>query len=111
MIRCIERDLERLVSTVSLLECSIVMEARYGSAGVRELDAFIDAVALEPVAFDSIQARLAREAYRNFGNGRHPAGLNFGDCCTYALAQAHGAPLLFQGNDFSQTDVVTALPI
>jgi ribonuclease VapC len=57
------------------------------------------------------QARIARDAYRRYGRGtRHPAGLNFGDCFAYALAKATGEPLLFKGDDFSQTDIVAAVP-
>ena len=56
---------------------------------------------------DQNQAEVAREAWRRFGKGRHPAGLNYGDCFSYALAKAAGAPLLFKGNDFVHTDIPT----
>lgn len=59
--------------------------------------------------FDAAQARLAREAFRRFGRGRHPAGRNCGDCCVYALARSRGEPLLFTGDGFAPTDVVPAL--
>jgi ribonuclease VapC len=62
------------------------------------------------VAVDREQAELGREAYRRFGRGRHPAGLNFGDCFSYALAQVSGEPLLFKGGDFALTDVRPAIP-
>jgi ribonuclease VapC len=62
------------------------------------------------VAVDREQGELARRAYREFGKGRHPAGLNFGDCFAYALATARGEPLLFKGEDFAHTDVEIALP-
>ena len=55
---------------------------------------------------DAEQAEVAREAWRRFGKGRHPAGLNIGDCCAYALAKVSGEPLLFKGDDFAKTDVV-----
>lgn len=64
-------------------------------------------IALEPVTAD--QARVARQAYRDFGKGRHPAGLNFGDCFAYALARTRGEPLLFKGDDFALTDVEAAV--
>ena len=62
---------------------------------------------MEPVTL--LQAQLAREAYRDFGKGRHRAGLNFGDCFAYALAKEKGETLLFKGNDFSHTDIEPAL--
>ena len=62
---------------------------------------------IEPVTEE--QARIAREAYRDFGKGsRHPAQLNFGDCFAYGLAKVTGEPLLFKGNDFSRTDIAPA---
>ena len=62
------------------------------------------------VPFDSAQALIAREAFRYYGKGRHPAALNFGDCFSYALAKHRNEPLLFEGEDFSQTDVRIATP-
>ena len=62
---------------------------------------------IEPVTAE--QAHLARQAFHDFGKGRHPAGLNFGDCFAYALAKHTGEPLLFKGNDFKKTDIVSAL--
>jgi ribonuclease VapC len=64
-------------------------------------------IVIEP--FTVSQAHLARQAFHHFGKGRHPAGLNFGDCFAYALARHTGEPLLFKGNDFSKTDIVSAL--
>ena len=105
----LETSLVRYVSTVSLVETSIVIETRFGAAGIRELDVLLKDAGLEAVAFDQEQAFLAREAYRLFGKGRHPAALNFGDCCTYALASTLGEPILFKGDDFSQTDIASAI--
>ena len=99
----------RRISTVSLVEASIVIEARFGAAGIRELDLLLNEASVETVAFDQEQALLAREAYRLFGKGRHPAALNFGDCCTYALASTLGEPILYKGDDFSQTDIASAI--
>jgi len=95
----------RSMSTASFVESSMIIESRYGSDGVRDLDLLIAkaSIALEPVDVD--QAHLARQAFRRYGKGRHPAGLNFGDCFSYALARARTEPLLFKGKDFSQTDI------
>jgi ribonuclease VapC len=99
----------RLLSAVSLVEAGIVVEARQGPDAARDLTLLLETatVTVEPV--DDAQARLAVDAWRRFGRGRHPAGLNLGDCYAYALAKAHGDPLLFKGNDFSQTDVAAVL--
>lgn len=101
----IEEAETRLLSTASFVECSMIVESRYGSDGVRDLDLFTAKAQVSLVPVDEEQANLARHAFRKYGKGRHPAGLNFGDCFSYALAQALGEPLLFKGNDFSQTDV------
>jgi len=66
-------------------------------------------VPIEILAFDLDQAEIARMAWRRFGKGRHPAGLNYGDCFAYALAKSRRLPLLYVGNDFSQTDIETVL--
>ncbi len=98
----------RLISSATLVECSIVVEARRGEAAGRELDLFLHRATVQTVAVDEEQAQLARAAWRRYGRGRHPAGLNFGDLFAYALARASGEPLLFNGNDFAKTDVVPA---
>jgi ribonuclease VapC len=102
----LEADPVRLLSAANLLETAIVIEARVGEAGGRELDLMLHKAAIEVVAVDAGQAELARLAYRQFGKGRHAAGLNYGDCFAYALAQSAGEPLLFKGDDFSKTDVM-----
>jgi ribonuclease VapC len=101
----IEAAETRSLSTASFVECSMILESRYGADGVRDLDLFIAKAQLSLVPVDEEQADLARRAFRNYGKGRHPAGLNFGDCFSYALAQALNEPLLFKGNDFNQTDI------
>jgi ribonuclease VapC len=101
----IEADPVRLVSAATLVETAIVIEARVGEAGGRELDLLVQKASIEIVAVDAEHADIARHAYRQFGKGRHAAGLNYGDCFSYALAHAAGEPLLFKGNDLSQTDV------
>jgi ribonuclease VapC len=97
-----------LISAATLVETSIVMLAKTGPNGVSDLDELMAAAAVRCVAVDSDQAHLAREAFTRFGKGRAPAGLNHGDCFSYALARAIGRPLLFKGDDFARTDVTTA---
>lgn len=94
-----------LMSAVSFVECSIVLGGRLGRAGQDQFDLFVAAAEIEIVPMDREQGLLARRAYRRFGKGNHSAALNFGDCFSYALSMATGEPLLFKGNDFSQTDV------
>ena len=94
--QAIESNSQRLLSAANLLEASIVIESRKGEAGGRELDLLIYRAAIEIVAVDQDQAELARIAWRRFGKGRHPAGLNYGDCFAYALAKTRQLPLLFQ---------------
>jgi ribonuclease VapC len=98
-------DPKRLISAFNLLETAIVIEAKKGEAGGRELDLLLHRVQMETVALTSEQAELARLAWRRYGKGRHPAGLNIGDCCAYALAKYSGEPLLFKAADFLQTDL------
>ena len=106
----VEADPTRLMSSVSAFETAIVVEARKGPAGGRELDLALHQGQVDIVPFDRRQVETAREAYRRYGKGRHPAGLNFGDCCTYALAVTSGEPLLFKGSDFARTDIRQAQP-
>ena len=101
----IEAAETRSLSTASFVECSMILESRYGADGVRDLDLFIAKARVSLVAVDEEQADLARQAFRKYGKGRHPAGLNFGDCFSYALAQSLNEPLLFKGTDFPQSDV------
>lgn len=106
--RKIADDPLRLISAASLLEVSMVIETRLGEAGAAEIDLWLYKAGVETVAVDVDQIDVARRAWRRFGKGRHPAGLNYGDCFSYALAVTRGEPLLFKGNDFSQTDVEVA---
>ena len=101
----IEEDPVRLMTAPSALEAAIVIEARFGEAGGRELDLLLHKAGIELVPFNAEQMELARHAYRRFGKGRHEAGLNFGDCFAYALARWGGEPLLFVGDDFAKTDI------
>ena len=104
----IEEATDRRVSVVSYVEAAIVLDSRRNPALSRRLDDFVreSRVLLDPVTVE--QAKLAREAYRDYGKGRHRAGLNFGDCFAYALAKDKGEPLLFKGDDFRSTDVEVA---
>ncbi|RLA96224.1 MAG: type II toxin-antitoxin system VapC family toxin [Deltaproteobacteria bacterium] len=105
LARAIARDPVRLISTFSALETGIVIEVRKGEAGGREFDLLLHRARIEIVPMNVEQYEIAREAWRIYGKGRHPAGLNIGDCCSYALAKYSGEPLLFKGEDFSKTDV------
>lgn len=110
LARAIEADQDRLISAVSVLEAGMLAEARKEHAGAVELDHLMVRMQASVVAFDAEQAKIARLAFRRFGKGRHPAGLNFGDCAVYALSKARGERLLFKGDAFSKTDVEVALP-
>lgn len=104
----IARDSKRLVSSLSALEAAIVLHARKGRSGVLELDLLLRSAAVTVVSLDADQVLLARTAYETYGKGNHPAALNLGDCCSYALSRSSGEPLLFKGNDFSRTDIAVA---
>ena len=96
---------ERNLSAASLVECSVVLDSRYGAVSITALDHFIAEAGIDIIPVDANQARLARLGFRRFGRGRHPARLNFGDCFSYALSRALEQPLLFKGRGFVQTDV------
>jgi ribonuclease VapC len=98
-------DPVRLMSAATWLEAAIVIEARLGDAGGREFDLWLHRAEVEILGVDAEQADRARRAWRRFGRGRHPAGLNYGDCFSYALAATRDEPLLFKGDDFTKTDV------
>jgi ribonuclease VapC len=97
------------MSAANLVEAGIILQARYGDHGERELDLFVQRANLEIMPVTQEHAEYARSAYRRFGRGPHPAGLNFDDCFAYALARVLDEPLLFVGEDFAQTDVRAAL--
>ncbi|MCB1033871.1 MAG: type II toxin-antitoxin system VapC family toxin [Acidobacteria bacterium] len=99
----------RLVGSVTALEAAVVVASRKGPAGSRELDLLFHQAGIDIVAFSEDHLRIARKAYEAFGKGRHPASLNLGDCCSYALAKLSGEPLLFKGDDFSRTDIPSVL--
>ena len=107
--RAIAADSRRLISALSVLEAAIVIHSRKGPAGGRELDLLLHSAAVTTVSLDADQVVQARGAYEKYGKGRHPAALNLGDCCSYALSRSSGEPLLFKGDDFPKTDVAVAL--
>jgi ribonuclease VapC len=97
------------ISAATFVEVAVVVEAQTNDRGSRQLDAFLRRAGFVIESVTEEQAHLARQAYSDFGKGRHPAGLNFGACFSYALAKATGEALLFKGRDFSKTDIVSAL--
>lgn len=99
----------RFLSAANWVEAAIVVEARKGSDGTLEFDAFIDVAGIEIVPVTDDVARAARAAWRRYGKGRHPAGLNFGDCFAYGLAKFRELPLLAIGDDFARTDIAMAV--
>jgi ribonuclease VapC len=99
-----------LISAATLLELHIVMLNRHGPRAAQIVERLIQDAAFQIENFTAQHVELAREAYTRYGKGRNSAGLNYGDCFSYALAKATGLPLLFKGRDFSKTDLVAALP-
>ena len=97
-----------LISTATLLEVNIVMLNRHGIKAARMVDRLIKEAGFQVESFTAQQAEFAREAYARYGKGQKTAGLNYGDCFSYALAKATGLPLLFKGQDFSKTDIISA---
>ena len=102
-----DADMSR-ISVATYVELSMVVESQLGADGMRQTETFFRraGIVIEPVTI--AQGELARQAFLDFGKGRHKAALNYGDCFSYALAKATGEPLLFKGNDFGQTDIVSA---
>lgn len=96
------------MSSGNFLESCMILQSRKGTDAVRDLDLLMYRFKIEIVAFTETQARIARAAFERFGKGRHPAGLNFGDCMAYALAKQTGEVLLFKGTDFGKTDIAVA---
>ncbi len=107
--RAVERAEAVHLSAASYLEAGIVIDNRQDPIASRKLDALLDeaGITIEPVTAD--HAKLARAAHRDFGKGRHRAGLNFGDCLSYALAQSSGERLLYKGDDFLRAGLANAL--
>lgn len=108
-VQAISRAPRCRISAGNFIELSIVIESQFGVEVAQQCDALFRriGVVIEPVTVE--QAYLARQAFHDFGRGRHAAGLNFGDCLAYALSKETGEPLLFKGDDFKKTDVISAL--
>ena len=104
-VRALADDPKKMISAFNALESAIVIEAKKGEAGGRELDLLMHRARIEIIPLNGDQVELALTAWRKYGKGNHPAGLNIGDCCAYALAKHSGEPLLFKGKDFSRTDI------
>ena len=100
----------RYISAANVLETGIVLEARRGESAGREFDLFLHHAKFEIVPVDSDQIEIARLAWRKYGKGRHPAGLNFGDCFAYALAHVEGCPILTLDADFRAADIEVVMP-
>ncbi|MFM7547397.1 MAG: type II toxin-antitoxin system VapC family toxin [Cyanobacteriota bacterium] len=96
------------LSAATLVELSIVVQARFGAEGQSDLELFLRTAQVEIVSFNQEQAEIARTAFARYGKGRHRAGLNLGDCFSYALARFLDEPLLFKGDDFLYTDLLSA---
>ncbi len=96
------------IGTPTLTECAVVLRHRTGTGATDLLDEFLNDWGIEEVSFTADHWRAAAVAYQRFGKGFHPAGLNFGDCMSYAAARVARRPLLFIGNDFSRTDIPAA---
>jgi ribonuclease VapC len=105
LIAALDTAPTRKISAASVVEASLVLLARYGEVGDVQLDRLIQKLGAEIVPVDVEHVIAARDAALRFGRGRHPAALNFGDCFSYALAVVAAEPLLFVGDDFTQTDV------
>ena len=98
-----------VVSAANWLETAIVTTAKLGATGRMDLNTVLDVVAAEVAPVDAALAEAAYQAWLRYGKGRHPAGLNFGDCFSYALAKQRGEALLYKGDDFSKTDIIPAV--
>lgn len=108
-VHAIDGSAVRLLSAASLVEATLVVEGRKGPRAERLVDRFVEDGEIEVVPLTVEQAALACEAFRKYGRGQHAAALNLGDCFTYALAKATGERLLFKGDDFARTDLVSVL--
>ena len=102
-------DLACKISAPTFLEVSIVLLSRTGPEGVLLWESMVRRLGISIKPFTEDHALIARQAFSDYGKGRHPAGINFGDCFSYALSKASGESLLFKGDDFRKTDVLPAL--
>lgn len=109
MLAAMAQAERRLIAAPNWLEMCLVIDGRANPAAQAAADTIRTDFELDVIAFDASMAEVAREAYRRYGRGNHPAKLNFGDCMAYALAKSTAEPLLFKGQDFTQTDIAPAL--
>jgi ribonuclease VapC len=100
---------ELRMASPNWLEAAIAVTVRRGESGYRQFQQFLERLAVEVIPCDAMGAEIAFRAWQRYGKGRYPAGLNYGDCFAYALAKQRGEPLLFKGEDFSKTDIQSAL--
>jgi len=105
LARVLLADAPSAVGAPTLAEAAVVLQARLGPRGLADLRGFLVEFDVHAIPFGDDHWRQAAVAYARFGRGRHPAGLNFGDCLAYAVAKLSGQPLLCVGTDFSQTDL------
>lgn len=103
----ISRDDPKHISAATLLESQIVALRILGEEGLRELRVLLQLGQIDSIQVTPDQIEWALKGWREFGKGRHQAGLNLGDCFSYGLARALNVPLLYKGNDFSHTDVLS----
>jgi ribonuclease VapC len=106
----LEKAVARLMSAAVRVELGIVIEARLWPAGQDVVDRLLRDARIDIVPVDADLAARAMSGWRRYGKGRHPAGLNFGDCFTYALAERTGHPVLCTGDDFAATDLTVVRP-
>lgn len=107
---CLESAAILAIGAPTLFECAIVLSSRLDQDALPRLREFVQRYDIEVISFTEEHYRVATDAFLRYGKGRHPARLNFGDCMSYATAKLADLPLLFIGNDFSQTEVRAALP-
>ena len=100
--------LSRKIAAPTLLELALVLTGRFGPEALKGLDEYLAKTGIITIPFTADHAAVARQAFLRYGKGRHPAGLNFGDCISYAAARLEAMPLLFKGDDFRKTDVECA---
>ncbi len=106
LVRCLVAEPERAMSAVNWFETLMVVESRHGAAAADKTLLLLEQLEMEPIPFDWQHILEAQRAWRRYGKGRHPAGLNMADCAAYAAARIAGRPLLFKGDDFSKTDIL-----
>ena len=108
LLRCLGESRTNRIATATLLEAQMVVISQLGDSGMTELELLLGRAQIQPLPFDANHLHWALHGWRHYGQGRHKAALNLGDCFSYGLAKALDAPLLFKGEDFQHTDVKVA---